>query len=83
MTHPHVIAMRRRIARIRRLVAACAVAAFLALFSTIYVQMASGHDPGLAATTASTTSATSEPNSTATGSWHSDSEPSAVTTSQS
>jgi hypothetical protein len=82
MTHPRLIEMRLRIARIRRLVAACAVAAFIVLFSTIYVQMASGHDPVLAATTA-TASATSTTDSSTTDSSGSDSEPTAVTTAQS
>lgn len=74
MTHPRLIAVQRRIALIRKVVAACAVAAFLALFATIYVQMATGHDPVLAATSthASSASTTSE-----------GSEPSPVTTAQS
>jgi Trk-type K+ transport system membrane component len=86
MTHPRLIEMRRRIARIRRLVAVCAVAAFIVLFSTIYVQMATGHDSVLATTTAtaSATSTTgSSTDSSTTDSSGSDSEPSAVTTAQS
>jgi hypothetical protein len=73
MTHPRVIAMRRRVARIRRLVAACAVAAFIALFAAIYVQMATGHDPVLGTSTATASASTGS----------SDSAPSAVTTRQS
>jgi cytoskeletal protein RodZ len=46
-------ARRRRLSRIRRAVAGAAVAVFLAAFSTIYVQMATGHDPALAASSKS------------------------------
>ena len=76
MTHPRVIAMQRRIVLIRKVVAVCAVAAFLALFATIYVQMATGRDPVLGATTAhaSTTGSSSD---------SSGSEPAPVTTAQS
>jgi negative regulator of sigma E activity len=40
-------AKRRRAWRIRRTVTAFTVAIFVALFATIYVQLASGHDPAL------------------------------------
>jgi hypothetical protein len=57
--------VRLRILHIRRIVAACAVAVFIAVFSTIYVQMASGNDPQLAAngrsTATSTATASSDP----------------------
>lgn len=66
-------AVRLRIQRIRRIVTACAVAVFIALFSTIYVQMASGNDPELA-----TKSATASASASAT-----DNQPAAVTTGQS
>lgn len=72
--HPKLVAMRRRTTRIRRVVATLTVSAFVALFSTIYVQMAAGNDPVLASTTttaATTTSTTADP------------EPAAVTTAQS
>jgi hypothetical protein len=69
-------AVRLRIQRIRRIVTACAVAVFIALFSTIYVQMASGNDPQLA-----TKSATSSWNTSA--STGTNPEPAAVTTGQS
>jgi uncharacterized membrane protein SpoIIM required for sporulation len=72
--HPKLVAMRRRTTRIRRVVATLTVSAFVALFSTIYVQMATGNDPVLASTTtnaATTTSTTADP------------EPAAVTTAQS
>jgi hypothetical protein len=42
---------RSRILHIRRRVAAASLAAFIALFSTIYIQMASGNDPALATKT--------------------------------
>jgi hypothetical protein len=45
--------VRHRILRIRRRVAVIAVAVFIALFATIYVQMATGNDPALAKVTSS------------------------------
>ena len=80
MTHPRVLAMQRRIALIRKVVAVCAVAAFLALFATIYVQMATGRDPVLGATTAH---ASTTGSATGQGSDSSASEPAPVTTAQS
>ena len=60
---PTLLARRARVARIRRTIAAATVAVFIALFATIYIQMAAGKDPALgsSATTAqvSTTSTTS------------------------
>ncbi|MFL5846620.1 MAG: hypothetical protein ACJ762_18205 [Solirubrobacteraceae bacterium] len=41
-------ALRRRAHRIRVWVAGAAIAVFLAMFATVYVQMAAGHDPALA-----------------------------------
>ncbi len=60
MTSSTLIARRRRVQRIRRTVSAAAVSVFIALFSTIYVQMAAGNDPALSASTnaAATTSTT-------------------------
>lgn len=59
MTSPTLTARRLRVQRIRRTVSAAAVCVFIALFSTIYVQMAAGNDPALSAsTTASTTTST-------------------------
>jgi len=58
-------ARRRRVARIRPAVAAAAVSVFIALFSTVYVQMASGNDPVLAAqSTTSVASSTPTASST-------------------
>jgi hypothetical protein len=45
--HPKLAARRRRIHRIRVSVAAVGAALFIALFSTIYIQMAAGRDPVL------------------------------------
>jgi len=42
-------ALARRVRRIRRSVAGLALATFTAAFLTIYVQLASGHDPALTA----------------------------------
>ena len=59
---PTLLARRARVARIRRTITAATVAVFIALFATIYIQMAAGKDPALgsSATTAqvSTTSTT-------------------------
>jgi hypothetical protein len=40
-------ARRARVRQIRRTVTAAAVAVFIALFATIYIQMAAGKDPAL------------------------------------
>lgn len=50
-------ARRRRIARIRKTVATLSIVIFVALFSTIYVQMATGRDPVLGSQTSATTAA--------------------------
>ena len=47
--HPAVAARRARVRRIRARVAAGATALFIALFSGLYVQLASGNDPALGA----------------------------------
>ena len=46
--NPVIHARRRHLHTLRRSVAAVAVCVFLLLFATIYVQMATGHDPVLA-----------------------------------
>jgi hypothetical protein len=51
-------AIRRRTLTIRRSVAAVAAALFSAAFLTLYVQLASGHDPALAKAAKHATSAT-------------------------
>ena len=50
--HPALLARRARVRRIRARVAAGATALFLAAFSGLYVQMATGHDPALGTSTA-------------------------------
>jgi hypothetical protein len=70
--HPKLAARRQRIHRIRVTVAAVAAALFIALFSTIYVQMAAGRDPvlGSSAQTAqvsTTSSSTSSDDSSSSG----------------
>jgi hypothetical protein len=61
---PTMQARRARVRQIRRTVTALAVAVFIALFATIYIQMAAGKDPALgSATTTAQVSATSTPSS--------------------
>ena len=59
---------RSRITAIRKRVAVVSLTAFIALFSTIYIQMAAGHDPALAnngkTTTTHQAKAKSTPSST-------------------
>jgi hypothetical protein len=76
--HPRLVALEQRVLRIRRTVVAAAVAVFIAVFSTIYVQMASGNDPALATTTPSATTSPTDNSATATTD-----EPAPVTTGQS
>ena len=57
---PTLLARRARVARIRRTITAATVAVFIALFATIYIQMAAGKDPALGTTvTAALTTGTS------------------------
>jgi hypothetical protein len=60
---PTMQARRARVRQIRRTVTAVAVAVFIALFATIYIQMAAGKDPALGSSTTRTAqvSATSTP----------------------
>jgi hypothetical protein len=62
--HPAIAARRARIRRIRARVAAGATALFIALFSGLYVQMASGHDPALGAESAQVATAAASASST-------------------
>ena len=62
--HPALLARRARVRRIRARVAAGATALFLAAFSGLYVQMATGHDPALGTSTAQVASATTSSSST-------------------
>ncbi len=91
---PSMQARLARVRHIRRTVAAVSVAVFIALFATIYIQMAAGKDPALStSTTNAQVSATSTPTATATpssssstsssSSSSSDNSSGAATTSQS
>ena len=83
---PTMQARRARVRQIRRTVTAAAVAVFIALFATIYIQMAAGKDPALgSSTTTAQVSATSTPSSSSDDSTSSsdDSSSGAMTTSQS
>ena len=64
--HPALAARRRRIHTIRTRVAAGAAALFIALFSGLYIQMASGHDPALPASSAQVASAATSSSSSGT-----------------
>ena len=55
--HPALLARRARVRRIRARVAAGTTALFLAAFSGLYVQMATGHDPAVGTSTAQVASA--------------------------
>ena len=57
--HPALVAKRARVRRLRARIAAGATALFLALFSGLYIQMASGNDPALGAESAQIATATS------------------------
>ena len=80
-------ARRRRIVLIRRTVLAISLAMFIALFSGLYVQMATGRDPVLgssqAAISTGSTKSSSSTSSDDSSASSSSSTPSAVTTSQS
>jgi hypothetical protein len=78
---PTMQARRARVRQIRRTVTAAAVAVFIALFATIYIQMAAGKDPALGSSTetAAQVSATSTPSATTSD----NSSSGTVTTSQS
>jgi hypothetical protein len=88
---PTLQARRARVRQIRRTVTAIAVTVFIALFATIYIQMAAGKDPALgSSTTTAQVSETSTPSATSTPSSSSDDDSSSddsssetMTTSQS
>ncbi len=61
-------ALSRRARRIRRGVAGGALAVFVAAFLGLYVQLASGHDPGLASTRHSGTTASASSSAAGTSS---------------
>jgi hypothetical protein len=79
---------RARIGRIRQTVAVLSLTLFIAMFSTIYVQMAAGRDPVLSTQAAAKSAAKSVSTDTSSSAASSDSgtatdQPAAVTTSQS
>jgi hypothetical protein len=76
-------AARRRTRALRRRVAAGAAAVFMALFATVYVQMASGNDPVLTAFSARSGVAVVATTKQTTATTSSSSVPAPVTTSQS
>jgi hypothetical protein len=82
---PILAARRARVARIRNVVTAVAVAVFLALFATIYIQMAAGKDPALGTTTstAQVSTASSSSDDATMSSDDSSTSPEPVTTAQS
>jgi hypothetical protein len=83
---PTLTARRARVARIRKTVTAVAATVFLALFATIYIQMAAGKDPALGTTVTTaqvgtTSSSSSDDSTTSSDDSSTTSEP--VTTAQS
>jgi hypothetical protein len=77
--HPALAARRARVRRLRARVAGGATAVFLALFSGLYVQMATGHDPALGAKSAQV--ATTSTTTTTDGSSQQDTAPMTTTAS--
>ena len=82
---PTLAARRARVARIRRTISAVTVTVFLALFATIYIQMAAGKDPalGTSVTTAQVETTTSSDDTTSSSDEDSSSSDSSMTTAQS
>jgi hypothetical protein len=81
---PTMQARRARVRQIRRTVTAVAVTVFIALFATIYIQMAAGKDPALGSSTSTAqVSATSTSTTTDTPSSSDDSSSGTMTTAQS
>jgi hypothetical protein len=77
-------ARRARVRQIRRTVTAVAVTVFIALFATIYIQMAAGKDPALGSSTSTAqVSATSSASSDDSSASSDDSSSGTMTTSQS
>ena len=82
--NPRLAAKRARVRRIRRAAVALTVALFIATWSVIFATLASGHDPGLSASSSGSSkasanknvaasSSSSSPSSSSTGSSQSDS----------
>ena len=81
---PTMQARRARVRQIRRTVTAAAVVVFIALFATIYIQMAVGKDPALGSSTnTAQVSQTSTPSSSSDDSSSDTSSSGTMTTAQS
>jgi len=81
---PTMQARRARVRQIRRTVTAAAVAVFIAVFATIYIQMAVGKDPALGSSTnTAQVSQTSTPSSSSDDSSSDTSSSGTMTTAQS
>jgi hypothetical protein len=81
---PTMQARRARVRQIRGAVTAVAVTVFIALFATIYIQMAAGKDPALGSSTSTAqVSATSTPSSDDSSASSDDSSSGTMTTAQS
>jgi hypothetical protein len=81
---PTMQARRARVRQIRRTVTAVAVTVFIAVFATIYIQMAVGKDPALGSSTnTAQVSQTSTPSSSSDDSSSDTSSSGTMTTAQS
>jgi hypothetical protein len=81
---PTMQARRARVRQIRRAVTAVAVTVFIALFATVYIQMAAGKDPALGSSTSTAqVAATSTPSSDDSSASSDDSAEGTMTTAQS
>jgi hypothetical protein len=81
---PTMQARRARVRQIRRTVTAVAVTVFIALFATIYIQMAAGKDPALGSSASTAqVSATSTSSSDDSSASSDDSSSGTMTTAQS
>ena len=80
---PTMQARRARVRQIRRTVTAVAVTVFIAVFATIYIQMAVGKDPALGSANTAQASQTSTPSSSSDESSSDTSSPGTMTTAQS
>ena len=80
---PTLLARRARVRQIRRTVAAATIAVFIALFATIYIQMAAGKDPALGASTPTAQVSATSSSSSSSDSSSSAGSSSSMTTAQS
>ena len=83
---PTMLARRARVRQIRRTVTAVAVTVFIAVFATIYIQMAVGKDPALGSSTSTAQVSQTSSSSSSSSSDNSSSDtssPGTMTTAQS